>query len=141
MYRHYLEIKLKHLIRYGAYITDTAIDKKLEDVLGNHDLLNLWNNFQPFFERISGHHSSFEDVKKEIESYINQIHVIDPASFTFRYDLSKSTKKHNLEKIERINILHFSLNMKQLTSLLEDIYGEFDDAFQYVNERRNEASA
>lgn len=136
LYRHYLEIKLKDLIRQGAAITDTIIDEKLKQALGEHNLMVLWNRFKPFFEEISGYNDSFNEVRKGMESYINQIHSIDPASFTFRYDRSKNSKAHNLENVERINLFHFCQNMEKLTDLIEGIDCEFDAASDYVNEMR-----
>jgi hypothetical protein len=136
LYRHYLEIKLKDLIRQGANITDSLIDEKLEQALGEHNLMVLWNRFKPFFEAISGHNDSFNDVKKGMESYINQIHSIDPASFTFRYDRPKNSTVHNLDKIERINLFHFCQNMEKLTGLIEGIDCEFHAALDWINEMR-----
>lgn len=133
LYRHYLEIKLKDLIRHGANITGTTIDEKLERELGEHNLMVLWNRFKPFFKEVSGYNDSFEDVKKGIESYINQIHAIDPKSFTFRYDRPKNSTVHNLEKFERINIFHFCQNMEKLTELIEGIDCEFHEALSYFN--------
>lgn len=132
LYRHCLEIQLKSLIRSGTYISGTTIDAELDEVLGNHNLMNLWNRFQPFFQEISGHNKDFDSVKKGMESCINQIHMIDPASFAFRYDRSKKSRDHNLEGIKHINILQFCENVEKLTNMLDAIGCEFSEAEGYV---------
>ena len=65
--RHYLELKLKLLIRYGISITGTTINEKLEETLVNHNRMNLWNQFKPFFKEVSGHSDDFETVRKGME--------------------------------------------------------------------------
>lgn len=141
LYRHYLELRFKRLIRQGAIIKDFQIDAKLEEVLADHNLMALWNSFIPFFEEVSGDNEDFEKVKKGIESYINQIHQIDPGSLAFRYEKQKHGKKHTLEKIERINIGVFCQNMEKLTSLLEGVSCEFGMAKDYTDDMRSEYGA
>lgn len=124
LYRHYLELQLKHLIYEGAIMTDLEIDIKLEKILHEHNLMSLWGSFVPLFEEICQHESDLEEVKKGMESYIQQIHEIDPQSFSFRYKKSK-TGKNNLEEKSYINIGLFCQNMEKLTDLLEGIDSEF----------------
>jgi hypothetical protein len=119
-------------------ITDTPIDSKLEKILEEHNLMALWNRFIPFLTEISGHNNDFEKVKKAMESYINQIHQIDPSSVAFRYDRSKNQKEHNLKEIKHINIGIFCQNMEKLTDMLEGISCEFGVALDYTNEMRAE---
>ncbi len=139
LYRHYLEIRLKDLIRQGANITGTPTDERLEEILnGSHHLMKLWNNFKPFFIKVSGGNGDFDNVKKGMESYINQIHAIDPASFTFRYDRAKHSTEHNLEKHERINLFHFCQNMEKLTRLIEGTNNEFSATLDCVNDMLEE---
>lgn len=140
LYRHYIEITLKDLIRRGVYITDSSIDKKLESTLVDHNLMKLWNAFLPLFDEILGDNDSQNEIKKGIESYINQIHAIDPTSMTFRYNTGKASVDHHLNGVERINILHFSDNMEKLTSILEGIDMEFDAITEYVNDMKMEFS-
>lgn len=132
LYRHYLEIQLKSLIRRGACVTGVAIDAKLEEVLVSHNLMKLWNKFQPFFQEISGHNKDFNSVKKGMESYINQIHVIDPVSFAFRYDRLRNSRDRNLEGTSHINILQFCENVEKLTNMLDAIGCEFFNAEGYA---------
>jgi hypothetical protein len=127
-------MSLKNLIRSGATITGATIDQRLAEALSGHNLMNLWNRFKPFLEEISGHNEDFESVKKGMESYINQIHAIDPVSIAFRYDRSKTSMSHNLDGIEYINILQFCQNFEKLTDLIEGIGCEFGAALEYVND-------
>ncbi len=136
LYRHYLEITLKDLIRKGCDITDSEISESLQKALDGHGLMRLWNGFAPFFAEVSGGNSSFPEVKRAMESYINQIHEIDPESVSFRYDSSKGTKDHKLENIQHINMLQLCNNMEKLTDLLEGVASEFSEALDYVNECR-----
>jgi len=73
-----------------------------------------------------------------MESYINQIHQIDPISIAFRYQRSRNGQKCNLEEIKHINIGLFCQNMEKLTGLLEDISCEFGVALDYTNDVRTE---
>jgi hypothetical protein len=140
LYRHYLEIELKSLIKCGIDVTGTSTDDKVKEILGSHNLMKLWNGFKPFFEKISGHNQDFGDVRKGMEAYISQIHQIDPESFAFRYDRSRDLKTRNLEGVEQINILHFCQTMEKLTDLLVGISYEFDVALSHVNDKRQEYS-
>lgn len=135
LYRHYLEIMLKDLISDGLEIRGETVSSELKEILGQHNLMKLWNNFKPFFCEVCGTDSDFEAVKKAMESYINQMHCIDPEAISFRYDKSK-TGKQSLEGIERINILNFCRNMEKLSLLIEGISMQFSDALDHVRDMR-----
>ena len=136
LYRHYLELKLKKLIRIGADITGEEISADLEETLSGHNLMKLWNHFKPSFLEVCGHESDFNEVRKGVESYINQIHSIDPESITFRYDRSKDQKKHNLQEFKHINVLHFYEAIEKLTTLIEGIESEFLKVQDYCDEMK-----
>ena len=138
MYRHYLEIILKDLIRQGLNIKGETPDQILTDVLNGHNLMKLWNKFKPFFEEVSGRNESFSEVRKGVESYLNQINKVDPESMAFRYEKTKDRSRASLSGEINVNIVDFCNKMEKLTGLLEGVSCEFSEAESWASEMRSE---
>ena len=118
-------------------ILEKEIDQKTEEALNQHGLSILWNKLKPIFYEILKDEAEYDKVEKGIESYINQINQIDPGSFAFRYDKSK-TGENNLEQIEHINVLSFCQNIEKLTDLFEGIDMQLDFILDSIVDMRSD---
>jgi hypothetical protein len=137
LYRHFIEIKFKSLIRRGTRIVGKSENTQLDEVLKNHDLEKLWKNFKPIFAEISKDEEDFESTEQGIDSYIRQIHGIDPGSFAFRYETTKDGKKRNLDGVAHINVLEFCQVIEKLTGLMEYIDYQFSALEDHLSEMNN----
>jgi hypothetical protein len=78
MYRQYLELRLKELLKSGSILLDLPLGKK--EAWG-HDILLLWKKTRPILERIWPK-SEWYDL---IEERIAELASADPDSMSFRY--------------------------------------------------------
>lgn len=128
LYRHYIEIMLKDLIRDGLQIIDSEVDNSIEKALGEHKLIVLWDILIPIIRKISiysgGSEDDFDPTIEGFSKYINQINSVDPSSFTFRYDTDKlgNSLKSNIDKII---LTEFLTSMEKVTNLLETLRFQF----------------
>ena len=111
--RHYLELKLKEIIIEGHFITDN--DKIIPK--GQHNILKLWNESIYVLNKLW---EDFEQPSIDVVRKINEFHIIDIKSFSFRYPIDMNGNE-NLEFIERINFKKFIDEFKEIKNYLENI--------------------
>jgi len=110
LYRQYIELQLKIIIREGNKLLDIK-----EDFENIHELDKLWFKVKEIIIK-----NSFEtdtNILIAIDDYISQFHKIDPTSFSFRYPEDKKRNK-NLKGLEKINIRNFSEVINKLAVFL-----------------------
>lgn len=94
LYRHSLELKMKHLIRLGIKLGLTKEDEKLSSVLKIHNLCKLWNYVKNILEK------HWPDGPKKdinaVEGVIQKFHKIDKSGQNLRY--SKNSSMENTLK-------------------------------------------
>ena len=95
LYRHYLELRLKQILRRGGYLLDE------EPVFPkNHDLIDLWKRARGYLKRIWPDSDELQDLDKVITAFA----MIDPVSFAFRYPVTKKGEP-SVPAFNTINIL------------------------------------
>ncbi|MGB8346740.1 MAG: hypothetical protein WCD86_17770 [Ktedonobacteraceae bacterium] len=120
LYRHYLELRLKQLIRDGSQILNTPLDFPK-----SHDFDSLWEQCKPILERIAPKALSIEaDVVHQtleaIGELLAEFAALDADSMAFRYP----TDKHNkalLSNVSDINLRHLAETMNKMERFLEKI--------------------
>jgi len=113
-YRHYLELRLKGLLRDASLLLgELAPDPKL---MGRHRLLPLWTKIRPMLERIFSDDSLQLDL---IGDRLAEIEAIDPDSFAFRYTTSKRGDLSLPADLRQINLAGFQNVVEKIASTLD----------------------
>jgi hypothetical protein len=86
LYRHYLELRLKSIIKEGYAIEGQAVPEKHM----HHDLSRLWNKANEL--RIKAKVEIEEKDQKFVRSCLDEFSKIDPFSQAFRYPTIKKRK-------------------------------------------------
>jgi hypothetical protein len=136
LYRHHIELVLKHLIVTGAYLVDIELSKG--QVL-THQLKSLWDGFQPILEAVSRETGWKPPTKEDIEgigSYIRQMTEVDPDGQGSRYTVTKRGEP-SMPKLTGFNIRVFADLMERLSYRLEGL----DAEFAAMEETKNDVQA
>jgi len=120
LYRHYLELRLKQLIRDGSQILNTPLVFP-----PTHNFDSLWEKCQPILEQIVPTILSIEaDVVHQtleaIGELLAEFAALDADSMAFRYP----TDKHNnalLSNVSDINLRHLGETMSKMACFLEKV--------------------
>lgn len=136
LYRHHIELTLKSIVRTSSFVTDYTMTEKELDILGRHDLDNLWSLARPMLNpvcELGGSPAFPQDDLEGIDSYILQLDMHDPDGQRFRYATikSKGRKKKRLPSLspdlKYINVREFAIALEKLADYLEAIENWFDD--------------
>lgn len=135
MFRHYLEIRFKGLIKdLTKYVHPDRFHE--EKIIHIHEIATLWGITKKLlieFSEIDGEKLSEEDLAdfKLIEGFIKEISVIDPYSVSFRYPVDKNGKFCiDGEKVGPIDMDHFSEIATWIVDYLEGISVAIDEIYQ-----------
>ncbi len=114
LYRQYLELRLKELIR----VSSTLLDKDIKPPIG-HNLISLWRLARPNIEAVW---PGFETrvYLKMVEDRLKELCDLDPGSYAFRYP--EDTKGGATLS----GIMH--INLKQLMDVIQGISNVLDGA-------------
>jgi len=110
LYRHYIELQLKSLIKYGSILSESP-----EDIPLTHDIKKLWEKCRRILEEIWPDDS---ESLNEVEECVLQISEVDPSSQAFRYSKDKGGK-NTLPGIKHINLKNFHEKISRVASILE----------------------
>ena len=145
LYRHNIELCLKEIIQAALQLLNRNADEKQKKNLNGHRLDDLWRDAKSLLSEVATS-AGWQNLPKSdvdgIESYIRQISIIDPQSFSFRYARSKKGEKYIPPQLHHINLRHFLDHIETLVeyldglseglnSLLEtqaEMYSAFEDA-------------
>lgn len=111
LYRQYIELRLKGLIKAGNLVLDNP--SKFPQ---HHKIDELWKQCRKILENVFPEESS-EDFDA-VEECIDQFSEKDPFSIAFRYPTSKEGEK-SLPGVRHINLRNFSKIIASLASLLD----------------------
>ena len=130
LYRQYLELRLKDLVRGGRRLLDRDAPKKLD-----HRLLPLWRELRSMVEQLWPK----EDSKPldEIEEYLSQFSEVDPESFAFRYPESKKGDPA-FQGLTHINIRRVGEIMNGISKLLEGVGCALSEYLQHKADMESE---
>ncbi|MEO8767579.1 MAG: hypothetical protein ABI363_04460 [Nitrosospira sp.] len=125
MYRQYLELMVKNIIRLAWKL----LDEEEDDDLGSHDISMYWKKCMEILERVSPGDST--ESLNHIGRLIKEFCEHDPSSFAFRYPVSKphkSTKKRTktLTGLERINLRNVQEVIDKVSGLLGGAEAQID---------------
>lgn len=112
LYRQFIELRLKELIRQASQLVD-----KPKDIPMHHSILNLWIDCRKFLEEIWP-----EGDKKDldaVENCIKEFSKIDPSSMSFRYPVNKEGNPSLPQNLSHINIRHLGEVMQGIANLLD----------------------
>ena len=116
LYRHMTELMLKYsFIELKSNRTNEEIESFLRK---GHNLIDLWNNVKPDFERLSSRTGVVIDILA-INHYITELSNIDDSSMAYRYPIRKNLDRfHN--KDLRLNIPHLKERMDAFYNYMLD---------------------
>jgi len=121
LYRHYVELVLKEIIRRAPYLIERELTEAEKQHLDDHRLDLLWQDFKPMSSAIS-EVAGWDKLPKEdvegIDDYIRQISEIDPQSYSLRYAYSKKGDPSLPKRLTHINLRHFGDLMERLSNYL-----------------------
>ena len=124
LYRHYLEIQLKDILRM-LYLYDGKICK----IPNDHNLVTLWKKVRPLMERVYDDPRS-SDKNDHIEARIEEFSQLDERSYAFRYPVdTKGEINFKDEVLEEgknvrqymISLLRVKLVVASMATYLEDV--------------------
>lgn len=111
LYRHYLELRLKSLIRDGRELLDEKCS-----VPETHDLNNLWGECKKILLKV------FPDSPTKdlfaVQDCLKQFAEVDPYSESFRYPFNKNGDK-TLTGLKHINLRNLNEVMNRIASFLD----------------------
>ncbi|MFA5746799.1 MAG: hypothetical protein WC926_01855 [Candidatus Paceibacterota bacterium] len=110
LYRHYLEIRFKEIIKNGNSYLDNPVDN------WGHGLTDLWNKVRHIV-RIRWPETTDEDLQA-ICDCVNEFKEIDPKSTSFRYAKFSTIEG---ESLSYINIRNLHDQMEKVEEILEGI--------------------
>ena len=139
LYRHYIELSLKAVIKRVPYLLDRELTGAEKQHLGEHRLDHLWSDFKAMsaaITKVAGWSDlPLEDIEG-IDNYIRQISEIDPHSYSLRYAHSKQGTPSLPKDLTHINLRHFGELMDRLAryvggidmgmSVIEDMKHEYE---------------
>ena len=142
LYRHNVELVLKRLLVMIADLADEDLDHKSSKDLEKHCLDQLWANVKRFLEKDeirAGCSLTLEAQDREgIDSYLQQLSVVDPDSQAFRYPRNKRGERLLPEALKSINIAVFSDHMERLCSFLDNLDSYLDSLLEIGSDMRAE---
>ncbi len=140
LYRHYLELRLKEILRILRN-WDGRRDAQIPHI---HDLPKLWEEVRQLLEKFDdGITEHCGDVRLEegaaiynaIEQRVKEFDEIDPGSFNFRYPEDQARKSDSVKLLERHEIVYIKEVVNALDMNLDGISVGLDDILDHWNDR------
>lgn len=116
LYRHYLELRLKEIVRQGKDLLQEAGDFRKD---GNgHNLAALWEDAKTIMLKIEGHPADeFEFCEYVVKSFSD-----DPKGAEFRYPENKKGKA-TLAGVKAIDLNHVKESLGKVSEFLDRVSG------------------
>lgn len=127
LYRHYLELTLKEIIRFGREVVGTGKGYPTNE----HDLTKLWKETLSLLTQHYGPQVPPETAN--ITPCIEDLHAYDPRSFSFRYPTDKHGQPY-LKEVRHINIRNLYEVMERLASFLDCIATDLGAAYDHMRD-------
>jgi len=115
LYRHYLELRLKQLIREGSHLLEKPFVLRKQ-----HRLDALWYECKSLLKQIEPKVADQEIA--ELEACIIEFHTIDPLSMAFRYHVDTKDNPSLPPDLRYINIPNLAKVMAKIDSFLDAVY-------------------
>lgn len=130
LYRQYIELRLKEIIREGLILLDEG-----NDFPKHHKIWDLWCVVKKIAIKAFEKEDSQSDLQYA-EHVIKEFSKIDPDSFSFRYPINKQGEK-TIEGIKYINIRRLAMHVEELYKDLEGISTAISVYRDWQNEMRS----
>jgi hypothetical protein len=118
LYRHYLELAIKGLIRQAHDLLGDAVE-----VPATHTVVELWTTCSALLERVSPGDSLEE--QRQIGRLLREFAAVDPTLTAFRYPVDKKGNL-SLQGIEQINIPNVRDVIGKIALILEGAEAQMD---------------
>lgn len=112
LWRHYLELRLKGILRSARLLTDQPAETKVD-----HKILALWHKVRPLLKEIESNVDS--ETLNAVEEIVIQFDQVDTDSFAFRYPTSKKGIPSLPSKLYHINIRNLTEVMQRVGNFLD----------------------
>ena len=132
LYRHYVELMLKGLIKLS-----TSLDGDGIEYPKSHRIDELWKQCRPLLE-----HAFPEGEKADtdaVEGCIQELASLDPSGEGFRYGEDRGGKT-TLPKPAQLNLVNMRDVMNRMAGLLEGSYDGMSDLMQYQSDMDSDSS-
>ncbi|MGD0971968.1 MAG: hypothetical protein ABSA04_11320 [Desulfobaccales bacterium] len=138
LYRHGLELKMKHLIKMGIELDLLKRDDKVSSALGSHKLHQLWNYLRKIVE------GYWPEGQKEVLDatgrIIQEFHNIDKTGQNLRYSEDSSGKESLNGFPEFVQLTDLNDVIDAVFNFLEGCEAGFDHALEMRNDMMREFS-
>ena len=115
LYRHYIELGLKEIIKYGSQLLDMP-----EEFPKHHKMDGLWKQCRIILKQETLCTRIPEEQLNAVEECIQQLSEKDPESFAFRYPTDKNGNP-SLSGLEHINLINFSEVMERIATFFDGV--------------------
>jgi hypothetical protein len=116
--RHSVELRLKGAIKELSFVAKAKNHEFSFDLTGSHDIGNIWGFFKFHSELLDGRYNKINSL---IAKTISDIAEVDATGQTFRYPLSKESKKH-LTDVASINFFRLKERFEELEINLDKLH-------------------
>jgi len=133
LYRHYIELRLKSLLKDGCRLLNREHEQKPV-----HRLSKLWKEVRSILVELWLNHD--EDELKAMDMLIAQFEAIDPKSTSFRYskDLNGNNSLQSLQiKSPRVNIRNLADVVDGMSTILDGSSDAISEYQRYKNDMAN----
>jgi len=127
LYRQYLELQIKDLIRVSYRLLD-----RHEDLPLHHRLKDLWATCHPLMVEIAPHDSTEE--LRQIGRLLGEFSTVDPLSMSFRYPEDKHGNPSLTPTLRHINIRNVAEVVGKISVILFGAGVMFDEYLGYKAE-------
>ncbi len=131
LYRHFLELRLKGLVRDGRELLDHD-----GGTPSGHGLETLWRELRPMLEELWPENEQTD--LDALEDYISQFSRVDPVSEVFRYPQKKRDGTWSLEHMTHTNVRRVAELMDNIANLLDGIKEAMAHYLDYKRAQRLE---
>lgn len=136
LYRHSLELKLKHIIRLGCNLELLKCDDNITFLLEHHELHPLWNKARMIIE------SHWPDIEKRdlnaAGSIVQGFHNIDKSGQNLRYSQNLAGESTLNNMPESVDLAHLQDVFEAVFNFLDGCEMGLDEAVDFRNEMQSE---
>jgi hypothetical protein len=123
LYRHYVEIMLKGLIRIGSMLHFQRGESQWGKFPQHHRIIVLWQQCRPLIEE--AYRKGEKAETDAVENILKELHGLDPTGESFRFGESRDGKP-TLSSNPQIDLIHVRNIMTRLSGFLEANYAWMD---------------
>lgn len=136
LYRHSLELQLKHLVRLGlaAFLVEDSAE--IQRDLGRHDLLKLWCHGRAAIEKRWPDDDKI--VINNTQALIRDFQMIDKSGQNLRYTRDSQDRPTALKYPESIELIEFQRVYEGVHNLLGGCASEFGSIVNYIADAERE---